>query len=176
MMSRFETRFQTVINDTKIYVVGKSREETTYRILNELRNKNYDRVILVIKSEEEWNKLQKANVSDNILIPFFYADKIAVIPNNTNIFVYGEDEPCYTQNKLILRKRTQKNIIDSLEEIGIDANEAYMIVDNTHGLYVPLKKKLFDEAVHDNLDWVKSHSEAVMTAPFVWKMDGSSWR
>lgn len=83
--------------------------------MNELRNKNYDRVILVIKSEEEWNKLQKANVSDNILIPFFYADKIAVIPNNTNIFVYGEDEPCYTQNKLILRKRTQKNIIDRLD-------------------------------------------------------------
>lgn len=161
---QFETRFQTVINDTKIYVVGKSREETTYRILNELRNKNYDRVTLVIKSEAEWNKLQSVNVSGNILIPFFYADKIAVIPNNTNIFVYGEDEPCYTQNKLILRKKTKKNIIDSLEEIGIDANEAYMIVDNTHGLYVPLKKKLFDEAVHDNPDWVKSNSEVVMAA------------
>ena len=39
-----------------------------------------------------------------------------------------------------------------------------MIVDNTHGLYVPLKKKLFDEAVHDNPDWVKSNSEVVMAA------------
>ena len=74
------------------------------------------------------------------------------IPNNTNIFIYGEDEPCYTQNKLILRKRTKRNIIDSLEELGIDANEAYKMVDNTHGLYVPLKKKLFDGAMYDKPD------------------------
>lgn len=96
----------------------------------------------MVKSEKEWNKLQHSNLSGNILVPFFYADRIVVIPNNTNIFIYGEDEPCYTQNKLILRKRTKRNIIDSLEELGIDANEAYKMVDNTHGLYVPLKKKL----------------------------------
>ena len=53
---QFESRFQSVINDERIYVVGKSREETTYRLLNELRQKNSDRVTLIIKSEEEWNK------------------------------------------------------------------------------------------------------------------------
>ena len=41
---QFESRFQSVINDERIYVVGKSREETTYRLLNELRQKNSDRV------------------------------------------------------------------------------------------------------------------------------------
>jgi len=146
---QFESRFQNVLNDTKVYIVGKSREETTFRILNELKNKNTERIILVIKSEEEWNKLQHSNLLGNILIPFFYAERIVAIPNNTNIFIFGEDEPCYTQNKLILRKRTKRNIIDSLEEIGIDTNEAYKIVDNTHGLYVPLKKKLFDGAMYD---------------------------
>lgn len=110
---QFESRFQSVINDERIYVVGKSREETTYRLLNELRQKNSDRVTLIIKSEEEWNKLQKANVSGNILVPFFYAEKIVAIPNNTNIFVYGEDEPCYTRDKVVLRKRTKRNIINS---------------------------------------------------------------
>ena len=34
---QFESKFQNSLNDTKIYVVGKSREETTYRILNELK-------------------------------------------------------------------------------------------------------------------------------------------
>lgn len=106
---QFETRFQNSLNDTRVYVVGKSREETTYRILNELKNKNSERITLVIKSEKEWNKLQHSNLSGNILIPFFYAERIVVIPNNTNIFIYGEDEPCYTQNKLILRKRTKRN-------------------------------------------------------------------
>ena len=105
---QFESKFQNSLNDTKVYVVGKSREETTYRILNELKNKNSKRITLVVKSEKEWNKLQHSNLSGNILVPFFYADRIVVIPNNTNIFIYGEDEPCYTQNKLILRKRTKR--------------------------------------------------------------------
>lgn len=161
---QFESNFQNVINDIRVYVVGKSREETIYRILNELKNKNSNRVTLIIKSEKEWKKLQKTNLSGNILIPFFYADKIVAIPNNTNIFVYGEDEPCSAQNKLVLRKRTKRNIINSLEEIGIDTNEAYKMVDNTHGLYVPLKKKLFNGAMYDKPDWVQSHSETVMVA------------
>jgi hypothetical protein len=147
-----------------VYVVGKCREETTYRILNELRQKNSDRVTLIIKSEEEWNRLQKANLSGNILIPFFYAETIVAITNNTNIFVYGEDEPCYSQDKLVIRKRTKRNIINSLEEIGIEPNEAYNMVDNTHGLYVPLKKKIFNGAMHNKPDWVESHSDVVMAA------------
>lgn len=161
---QFESRFQNSLNDTRVYVVGKSREETTFRILNELEKKNPERITLVIKSEEEWNKLQHSNLSGNILVPFFYAERIVAIPNNTNIFIYGEDEPCYTQNKLVLRKRTKRNIINSLEEIGIDTNEAYNMVDNTHGLYVPLKKKLFNGAMYDRPDWVKCHSEVVMAA------------
>ncbi|WP_033163456.1 hypothetical protein [Sharpea azabuensis] len=161
---QFEARFQNVINDERIYVVGKCREETTYRILNELRQKNSDRVTLIIKSEEEWNKLQKANLSGNILLPFFYAERIVAIPNNTNIFVYGEDEPCYTRDKVVLRKRTKRNIIKSLEEIGIEPNEAYNMVDNTHGLYVPLKKKIFNGAMYSIPDWVEGHSDVVMAA------------
>lgn len=33
---QFESKFQNVIENDLIYVVGKSREETTFRILNEL--------------------------------------------------------------------------------------------------------------------------------------------
>lgn len=161
---QFELRFQSVINDERVYVVGKSREETTYRLLNEIRQKNSDRVTLIIKSEEEWNKLQRTNISGNILVPLFYAEKIVTVPNNTNIFVYGEDEPCYTRDKLVLRKRTKRNIINALEEIGINYNEAYNIVDSTHGLYVPLKKKLFNGAMYSKPDWVEGRSNVVMAA------------
>ena len=161
---QFESRFENIINEERIYVVGKSREETVYRILNELRQKYSDRITLVIKSEEEWNKLQKINLVGNILLPFFYAERIVAIPNNTNIFVYGEDEPCYTRDKLALRKRTKRDIINSLEEIGIDSNEAYNMVENTHGLYVPLKKKLFNGAMYGKPDWVEGHSDVVMAA------------
>lgn len=161
---QFESKFQNVIENDLIYVVGKSREETTFRILNELRSKKLESKTLIIKSEEEWDKLQKTSITGNILIPFFYTDQIAAITNNTNIFVYGEDEPCYTRDKLVLRKRTKRNIINSLENIGIDTQEAYNVVDNTHGLYVPLKKKIFNEANHVNPAWVKSHSSVIMAA------------
>ena len=161
---QFETKFQDKINDERIFIVGKSREETTYRILNELRRKYPERVTLIIKSEVEWKKLDKENMIGNILIPFFWADSIAVISNNTNIFIYGEDEPCYYNNKLELRKRTKQSIIHSLENIGIDAHEAYNMVDNTHGLYVPLKKKLFKSAIHNRPKWVEEHSDMVMAA------------
>lgn len=111
---QFELRFQSAINKELIYIVGKSREETTYRILNELRQKYPDRVTLIVKSEAEWSKLQETGISGNILVPFFYAEQIVAIPNNNNIFVYGEDEPCYARNKIILRRRT-KHITDLCE-------------------------------------------------------------
>lgn len=98
------------------------------------------------------------------MIPFFLADSIAVVPNNTNIFIYGEDEPCYNNDKLELRKRTKQSIIHSLEKIGIDAGKAYNMVDNTHGLYVPLKKKLFNGAIHNRPKWIEEHSDTVMAA------------
>lgn len=69
---QFESKFQNVIENDLIYVVGKSREETTFRILNELRSKKLESKTLIIKSEEEWDKLQKTSITGNILIPFFY--------------------------------------------------------------------------------------------------------
>ena len=52
-----------------------------------------------------------------------------------------------------------------MEKIGVNYREAYNMVDNTHGLYIPLRKKLFNVAEHDNqLEWVKNHSDVVMAA------------
>lgn len=161
---QFETKLQAVIECERIYVVGKSREETIYRILNELREKNSDKITLVIKSENEWKRLENANLSGAILIPFFFAESILAIRNNTNIFVYGEDEPCYSRDKLELRKRTKKSLIYSLEKIGVDGTEAYNMVDNTHGLYVPLKKKLFNGAMYSRPEWIKGYSSVIMAA------------
>ena len=161
---QFELCFQENINKNRVFVVGKSREETTYRILNELYKKNSDRVVIVIKSQNEWEKLENSDVTGCILIPFFYAEKISTIPNNTNIFVYGKDEPCYSKDRLELRKRTRKNIIDSLEKIGIESSEAHRIVEKTHGLYSALKKKLSNDVTHNVPEWVKRHSDVVMAA------------
>ena len=82
---QFESRFQSAINKELIYIVGKSREETTYRILNELRQKYPDRVTLIVKSEAEWSKLQETGISGNILVPFFYAEQIVADRKSTRL-------------------------------------------------------------------------------------------
>lgn len=38
------------------------------------------------------------------------------------------------------------------------------MVDNTHGLYVPLKKKLFNGAIFNRPRWIEEHSDTVMAA------------
>ena len=161
---QFEMKFHEMLDSERIFVVGKSREEAIYRILNELKKKETDKITLVIQSQKEWNRLERSNISGKILIPFFYADSICTISNNTNIFVYGEDEPCYNRDKLELRRRTKKSIIQSLKQIGMDSSEAYNIVENTHGLYAPMKKKLFNGAVYNKPEWIEKRTDVVMTA------------
>lgn len=161
---QFESQFQLEIEKESVFVVGKSRDETTYRILNELNNKYSNRDVLVIKSEEEWKRLEQSQLMGSILIPFFCAESIVAIPKNTNIFVYGEDEPCYSNSKLVLRRRTKANIIHSLEAAGLEAKEAHKLVESTNGLFAPMKKKLFGIALHSNPIWRKRHSGAVMAA------------
>lgn len=161
---QFELDFQESIDKNRIFVIGKSREETTYRILNELKNKNSDKTVFVVSRQEQWKNLENSSIKGCILIPIFYAESISPIPNNTNIFVYGEEEPCYSEDKLHLRKRTRKNIISSLEKIGFESNDACKVVEKTHGLYSALKKKLFGDAIHNEPAWVKQRSDVVMAA------------
>lgn len=58
---QFESKFQNSLNDTKVYVVGKSREETTYRILNELK-------IRIRKESHWWLSRRKSGINYNIQI------------------------------------------------------------------------------------------------------------
>lgn len=76
----------------------------------------------------------------------------------------GRTSLVYSKDRLELRKRTRKNIIDSLEKIGIESSEAHRIVEKTHGLYSALKKKLFNDVTHNVPEWVKGHSDVVMAA------------
>lgn len=147
----------------KISIVGNSREETLYRLLHELEVLELDYKTYIVKSEEEWNFLENENISNKILIPYFFTNSIPVIRNNVNIFIYNSLEPCHDKNKIQLRKRTRKNIINSLERYMCH-HEAYMIVENTHGLYSPMKKVLFNEATFNKLEWVQQHSDTVMAA------------
>lgn len=160
----FQRKFKDMINREMIFVVGRSREETIYRVLNELKNNYAEKNVFIIENRDKWNKLENNNLSGCILIPIFYDENIPAISNNTNIFIYNEDEPCYCNDKLVLRTRTRKNLVDSLEEIGMKYSDAYSLVDKTHGIYSALRKKLFKEANYTKHAWVKNHTDVVMAA------------
>ena len=84
---RFQDKFEDQRYEEIIYVRGRNREETIYCVLNELWKLNDKRPVYVVKSLESWDKLRDLGYSGNVYIPWFYADEIVAIENNTNIFV-----------------------------------------------------------------------------------------
>lgn len=147
-----------------VYIEGRSREETLYCILNELGYKlNYSNKVLIVENEESWNYL-KERVDGYILIPNFYIGEIVAIKNNINIFIYGEDEHCTNQNKIYLKKRTRRTIINKLEESDITPTDAYKYVEHTNGLYIPLKRKLFNGQYNIVPNWYNEKNGSFVTA------------
>lgn len=160
----FLCEFYNKIDLNRLYVVGKSREETIFCILNEIDKMNINRIVLVVKNENDWNQLDKDNIKDAILVPWFYVNSIVAIEGNTNIFVYGEDEPCYARDIIKLKKRTRKTIVENLQKAGLNVQDAYDLAESTHGLYVPMKMKIFNGARYDKPNWFKSENGAFICA------------
>ncbi len=158
----FKERFNKEL-DKNIYVVGKSREETLYCILNELKyNTDYKKVIIA-GDKEAWEYLRD-KISDAILIPDFYVGEIIAIKNNINIFIYGEDEHCTKPNKIEQKRRTRSTIIEKLKQAGLDDQVAYDYVEKTNGLFIPLKRKLFNGQYNIFPTWYSEKSDSFVTA------------
>lgn len=162
--NEFLDGFKTQLNQERLCIIGKSREETTYGILNEINKMQLDKITLVVTSEDGWRELENKNISNTILVPFFYSKEITAISNNTNIFVFGEGEPCNIKERLLLRKRIKRNIISSLEEAGLNHSDAYALVENTHGLYVPMKKKMFNGIINRPFNWNNVKRDVLIAA------------
>ena len=79
----------------------------------------------------------------NVYIPWFYAEEIVAIENNTNIFVIDENTPVFNKSVLGLRPRTRDTLSRCLKEAGMEYDKAYALLADTHGLYAQMKKQLF---------------------------------
>lgn len=155
----FRAEFEEKMGENCIYVSGKCREELIYSVLYELRRQRVNKAVLVVKSYEDWEKLrladqEKPELQGKILIPWFWCEEIIAIQNNINIFVYGEDDYCVGKNPIKMRKRTKQTVRKKLEQAGVDTNKAYHLVEDTHGLYIPLKKKIIKGSYRKNPSWV----------------------
>lgn len=157
----FQEEFEEHKHDELVYVRGRCQEETIYCVLNELWRLNEKRPVYVVKSLESWQKLQNIASENNIYIPWFYADEIAAIENNTNIFVLNENTPAYTRDVIELRPRTQHTISCCLHEAGMEWDKAYALIADTHGLYIPMKKHLFRGEYLKRPEWIGGISDKV---------------
>lgn len=154
----FGQSFEEQRYEEMVYVRGRCREETIYCVLNELWRLNEKRPVYVVKSLESWKKLQDISSENNIYIPWFYADEIVAIENNTNIFVLEENTPAYTRDVIRLRPRTHQTLLCCLREAGMEPDQAYALLTDTHGLYIPMKKHLFRGEYLKKPEWMEGIS------------------
>lgn len=156
---RFQEKFEEQRYSEVIYIRGRSREETIYCVLNELWKLNDKRPIYIVKSMESWNKLHLLGNKGNIYIPWFYADEIIAIENNTNIFALDDNTPVFTNNVLELRPRTYNTLSKCLENAGMKHEEIQALMTETHGLYTQMKKKMFKGEFLKKPEWITGISE-----------------
>lgn len=132
--------------DKVIFIDGPSREEILYNILYFFKNEDYkDTDVLVIDSHENWEKITKnIGIQNKILIPNFYNDEVKPNLNNTNIFIYNENEKVRNSNKITLYRRLRRNLEDKLQELGYSYKEVEEILRETNGIYSGVKRKIFD--------------------------------
>ncbi len=132
-----------------LYLVGNSREETLFRVLNEINNIIKENSIdidntFIFKTKKDWDNFKSLDDTKKyILIPFFYSDQIIPKENNINIFIYNENDACNRLDKLTLRRRTKNNIIYALVKTGRNHEVSNELFEKTNGLYTPMKNKLF---------------------------------
>lgn len=157
----FINKFNKLKNDEKVCVRARCREEAVYCIINELWKSGEKRPIFVVKSREDWDKLMAVKESGNIYIPWFYADEIISIENNTNIFVFTDEVPSFSDNEIELRPRTYETIRRALTRAGMGVNEANELVSETHGLYIPMKRRIFNGAFLKKPEWIDGLSVKV---------------
>lgn len=155
----FRESFESNKNNSVIRVRAKCREEAIYCIVNELWRTDDYRPIYVVFSKDSWDKLTTLSNSGSIYIPWFYADEITAIENNTNVFTYSDGVPSFSRDELTLRPRTLSTIIKSLENAGLSHGEADALVNETHGLYVPMKKKILNGQYLKRPSWVNELPE-----------------
>lgn len=155
----FQDEFEDLRYNELVFIRGRSREETIYCVLNELWRLNEKRPVYVVKSLESWNKLQLLGNEGNVYIPWFYADEIVAIDNNTNIFIIDENTPVFGKSVLELRPRTRDTLSKCLQYAGMKYDDAFSLLADTHGLYSQMKKKIFRGEYLKKPSWMEQISD-----------------
>lgn len=150
----FITSFKHELNNECIYIKARCQEEAVFGVINQLWKQNEVRPVFLVKDKDSWDRLLDAEKINNcIYIPIFHAEEIIAIPGNTNIFICTDEEMVVGKELINLRPRRRRTILQALENAGMQYDKAYKLVENTNGLYIPLKRKIFKGKYNKNPLW-----------------------
>lgn len=141
---KFVDDFMECVCNEEIYISCQNVEEGFYLILNLLKNKGMENKVRIIDNIEIWSDIQKINQNGLIYIPKFNSNRINRIQGNTCIFIIEEQvEALLNHNALVLERRLNKNIVESLVKTGnYDYETANRLVVDNHGLFNPIFHEL----------------------------------
>ncbi|MEK4715761.1 hypothetical protein [Sporosarcina sp. FSL K6-5500] len=140
----FEKQFIQQLSNEVIYLKGKTREEVVYYTLFILKKqvKNREQDTYIIDTKENWDAL-KGKCKDKILIPNFNASVVDIIPYNTNIIIYSDEDYLGNKQPIELNKRILSNMSEMLQNEIKDLALVNRIVDKSNGLYTTFKRMVF---------------------------------
>lgn len=145
----FKALFSEYRSRECVYIKARCWEEAIYCIINELWNLNDNRAIFVVQSKEDWERLHHISASGNIYIPWFYADEITAIKDNTNIFVLSDELPAFSNDVIELRPRMPEGEVLLYEELlseihTVQPEYEYEYLFRTDGKYPILRPIPYD--------------------------------
>jgi hypothetical protein len=134
---------QQLANDV-IYLKGKTREEVVFYTLFIIKNqaKNREQDTYIIETKENWDAL-RGKCKDKILIPNFNASVVEIIPDNTNIIIYSDEDYLGNKQPIELNKRILSNMSKMLQNEVKDLLQVNNIVNKSNGLYTTFKRMVF---------------------------------
>ncbi|QZY53777.1 hypothetical protein [Crassaminicella profunda] len=141
----FVDQFTKQLSKNVIYVKGKTREEVLMYILHIIKNivKTRKNDTYIVDTIEHWNQL-KGNCKGKILIPNFNAAIVDVIPENTCVIAFSEEDYIGNKKPIELNKRILSNMNNMLYRECDDLDLTNAIVNKTNGLYASFKRIVFE--------------------------------
>ena len=142
----FEDNFLEQLKEEKtIYLQGKTKEEVMgYALfIIKTRAREYIPKVIIVDGINKWNEL-KGKCEEKIIFSNFNAGEITIIPNNTNIIIFGEEDFIGNKKVLKLSKRILDNMRDKLTGEIDDITLAHQLVQQCNGFYSIFKRKVFE--------------------------------
>lgn len=172
----FEKEFINKLSEKVIYVKGKTQEEVVMYVLYILKNieKTRKNDVFIVDSIENWHKLD-GHCKGKILIPNFNTNEISIIPGNTCIIAFGEEDLSVGRNTIELKQRIQSNMHNMLYNECGDLELSNSIINKTNGLYTSFKRIVFQGNL-GNPKWERFANKELVPALLLGKWDERYWR